>query len=275
MKILIFLLLLSCVVSAEQEYFTWVDAQGRIHNSPLERKTQSANSVEQSSQNDAAVNRPDIDNPKSYLSEQQFQQKKQQYEAENPPFYTYVDETGRVRNQVIVDQEIDVLPVAPQSYDHILAPPFRVGLAMSDDCCQRYRNYFFAPLPAHKAVVFSGFLNSVPLSTRAGPRQAWYVSLESGADLVDVALRLRGLPVGSGQEPEVAVIVTDEKFRALYFIPQLSLLEKEESWAEAGFYHSLLRIEDPSVAAFIVYFPANPAEGVSLEVEWWHGKTSD
>jgi len=281
----LFIWLLADAALAEQEYFTWVDASGRIHNTLVERKQErrvesppepAAQSAVASplhrSNAGPASQEPGLD-PDTYLTEEQFAEKRRQYEADNPPFYTYVDETGRVRTQEIVDARIEVeQPVVGQTYDHMLAPPFRVASSMAQQCCQRYRNYFKEQIPAEKAVNFQGLLNSIPLATRDGGKPAWYFVLDrqNASDFIDMTLKIRGV----GSQP-LALIAVNEAFQALYFIPQLSRRLLDESWLDAAYQQSDLRFEDAGVVGFIVYFPDQAAASPSMEVEWRHGKASD
>lgn len=291
--VFLFVWLLADAALAEQEYFTWVDANGRIHNTPVERKQErrvesfpesavestpksAAESAVASpphrSKPGAASQKPGLD-PDAYLTEEQFAEKRRQYEADNPPFYTYVDETGRVRTQEIVDARIEVeQPVVGQTYDHVLAPPFRVASSMAQQCCQRYRNYFKEQIPAEKAVNFQGFLNSIALATRDGGKSAWYFVLDrqKAPDFIDLTLKFRGV-----ESQPLSLIAVNDAFQALYFIPQLSRRLLDESWLDAAYQQSDLRFEDADVVGFIIYFPEQAAASPSMEVEWRHGKASD
>lgn len=262
---IILLLLLPFMVTAEQEYFTWVDAQGRIHNSVVSDKA----ITDQPEDADAR-----IVNKNDYLTEEQFEQSLKKETAENPPFFTYVDETGRVRNQVIVDTQIEVEAVdAPVSYDHIYAPPFRVSEAMAKGCCDRYRSYFKAVIPAEKSVLLSGFLNTVPMSTRFGAKKAWYFRLDDPSEFRVMQLKLR--QTEQDQVLPVSMILADRQFSTLYFTPELSLRLQQGSWSGQPFSDAVVKIDDQAVAAVIIYFPAGAPDNASLEVNWWHGKASD
>ena len=279
---IIFLLLLPLFVMAEQEYFTWVDAQGRIHNSLVNResdeKWQEAGKQTQSESEqplDTKNKVPSLSAEKDeYLTEEQFEKKLEKEKADNPPFFTYVDETGQVRNQTIIDSQIEVEAVGvPVSYDHIYAPPFRVSEKMSSGCCQRYRSYFKEQVPAEKSVLFSGFLNTVPISTRFGPKKAWYFKLDDPSDFRVIQLKLR--QADSAVNLPVSMILADRQFSALYFTPQLSFVSKEGSWLGQPSKDTMAKIDDQDVVSVIIYFPADAPADASLEVNWWHGKASD
>ena len=271
----LFVMVLSAQVIAEQEYFTWVDAQGRIHNTPVERKEKNSQAPplpESSFDESESIEQPIVD---GFLTEEEFEEKREQYESDNPPFYTFVDETGRLRAQPIIDSEIVVEEsYTPQTFDHILAPPFRVPAFMKSQCCSRYQNYFKENVPADKKVNFTGFLNAVPLSTKEGAKPAWYISLDRspksvGATL-DLSLTFRGL-----DETPIALIAVDAQYRALHFIPALNRISHPESWLGAPYQQADIRSEDPLLAGFIVYFPQGHAASASMDVEWHYGKTSD
>lgn len=270
----VFLLLVSAFCAAEQEYFTWVDAQGRVHNTAIERTSEVQSSDE----------RPDVPTTENiqdglridgeqYLTEEQFEEQAERDKQNNPPFFTFIDERGQVRSQEIIDTQIEVEEVVvPATYDHVLAPPFRVTERMSQSCCSRYQSYFKELVPAEKSVLFSGFLNTVPISTRFGPKKAWYFRLDEPSDfrVLELKLRSRQLPVDM-----VSLVLANASFQALYFVPVLSVIEKEATWSGQASADSLIKIEDDAVSSVIVYFPENAAESASLEVNWWHGKASD
>lgn len=275
------ILLLPLFAMAEQEYFTWVDAQGRIHNSLVSREPEEKSDA--GKQNDGVSEQvQDIKNKvpslsadkNEYLTEEQFAQKLEQDKVDNPPFFTYVDEAGQVRNQVIIDSQIEVEELdAPVSYDHIYAPPFRVSDKMAKQCCNRYRSYFKERIPAEKSVLLSGFLNTIPISTRFGPKQAWYFKLTNPSDFRILQLKLRQNDQISTSP--IAMILADRQFDALYFAPELSMISNDGSWFGQPSRNALLKIDDPEVMSVIVYFPENAPVGASLEVNWWHGKASD
>lgn len=268
---MILLLFLPLTVVAEQEYFTWVDAQGRIHNTQVERVPIKKSDKSESSLGTA--HQPQrIDS--EFLTEEQLQQKLKKEKQENPPFYTYVDADGQVKSKAIIDAQIEVeKPYVPVVYDHILAPPFRVSQSMSEGCCQRYQSYFKENIPEEKSVLFSGFLNSVPVLTRFGARKAWYFNIDGFSDFRELSLKIRH--AGDHTDHIPAAIFTDQKRRALYFIPQLSLVNNPASWSGTAYKESSIKLDDVDVASVIVYFPQHAPTDASLEVNWRHGKASD
>src|SRR5690554_3413326 len=116
--VLVFLFLLSPSVLAEKEYYTWVDEFGRVHNTLI-------NPSAQDEQQDDSSN-SSLVNPDEYLTEEEFEQQSKQDRSENPEFYTWVDEHGRVRNQAVpqvnvtVEEDDDFSPLVT---DHTLVQP--------------------------------------------------------------------------------------------------------------------------------------------------------
>lgn len=257
---------------AEQEYFTWVDSQGRIHNSPLQVSSDEKNTEEDTDK--GVVQSADGE---EYLTEKALQEKLEEDKKNNPPFYTYVDEQGLVHSQEIVDARIEVEETKKvMVFDHILAPPFRVSEQLAKSCCKRYKNYFKDNIPEYESVIFSGFLNTVPISTRHGVMPAWYLKLSGIAEQRVLTVKLRSLwnhgnrkIDTQGQKSVASVILMDANYKPLYFIADLKTVFREGSWTGTDYMESLLKIEDKEVARMIIYFSPWVNKSASMEIEWW------
>ena len=73
----------SSAFAADGEYYTWVDAQGRIHNTPVEDKSSTSESA---IKQDEPPSTPPGDTTE-YITEEQLQRNLDQYDEDNPAFY--------------------------------------------------------------------------------------------------------------------------------------------------------------------------------------------
>lgn len=265
---------LAFTARAEQEYFTWVDEQGRIHNTPKPPSENSKTSLQSEAELQAG----------NFLTEEQFQQKLEKDTSDNPPFFTWVDVYGRLQSQEIPQISVEVEDVVRlQAADHVLLPPLRLAASIRDlGCCARYRNFFSEVIAAYKPVLFSKPYISVPFKTRSGDKPAWYFRLAEAASaavsesrILKLHLRNTDAADNSQQTVTVALVALNSKWQPLYFIPQLITQNYLPTWRSEAYRESLVEVVDADIAAFIIYFPESVPASASLQVEWAHGKTSD
>jgi len=261
-------LALAFPAGAEQEYFTWVDEQGRIHNSikPPSEKSEDLPQASNAQESD-------------FLTEEEFQEKLAKDNADNPPFYTWIDAQGRLQSQEIPQVNIEVEELTQlQAADHSLLPPLRVAAEIRNaGCCAQYTHLFKETIPEYDSVVFSQPQMSVPFKTRSGDKPAWYFRLtgSNGAARRALNLYLRGTDEPEKGAATVALIALNKQLQPLYFIPQLITQSYLSTWRSEAYRESLVSILDTEVSAFIIYFPESVTASASLQVEWMHGKTSD
>lgn len=249
---------------AEPEYFTWIDAEGRIHNT-LKSEAESKKPAQAPRQQKSSSADDD-----TYLTEDEFAAEQERLQREQPPFYTWIDAEGRLRYETIPQPSEKAQAAAEdadvQVSDHTLLPDWRVAEAVRNSgCCQLYQAYFQERLQAFKPVLFSRSDLSAPLLTRNGERPAWYFRLaEQRRGDVDPVLRLRLRDT----DAPLALIALDARLKPLHFIPQMERQFTEATWKAVAFYESLISIADPDVHAFILYFPDGAPARANLEVEY-------
>ncbi len=250
---------------AEPEYFTWIDAEGRIHNT-LKSESESKNpkkTPQATGQKSSSVAED------TYLTEDEFAAVQERVRREQPPFYTWIDAEGRLRYETIPQPSEEAQAAAADDVlvsDHTLLPGWRVSDAVRNSgCCGLYQAYFQEELKPFKPVLFSRVDLSAPLRTQTGERPAWYFRLpEISPDAEDPVLRLRLRDT----DAPLALIALDAQLQPLHFIPQVERQLTEATWKAVAFYESLISIADKDVQAFILYFPAGAPARANLEVEY-------
>ncbi|UZK03663.1 hypothetical protein [Venatoribacter cucullus] len=251
---------------AEPEYFTWIDAEGRIHNTLKSDADRKKNDRSKAGENERPSSSSSDDN---YLTEDEFAAEQERLQREQPPFYTWIDAEGRLRYETIPQPSEEAQAAAADDVlvsDHTLLPGWRVSDAVRNSgCCGLYQAYFQEELKPFKPVLFSRVDLSAPLRTQTGERPAWYFRLsELSPDAEDPVLRLRLRDT----DAPLALIALDAQLQPLHFIPQVERQLTDATWKAVAFYESLISIADKDVQAFILYFPAGAPARANLEVEY-------
>lgn len=259
-----FALLLAPSVLAEQEYYTWVDEYGRVHNTV----------VNPSAKKETSKSTPSSVNEKDFISEEDYEKQSAKDRSDNPEFYTWVDEQGRIRNQVKPEVVVSVDEDADQQQitDHTLVQPLRVAVNIQDaSCCESYAGYFKKTLAPLKSHVFSKPQFSHSFYTQSGNKAAWFFKLpdftlsdteeNSSSDPV-LKLRLRDT------EQPLAFIALNKNWQPLYFIPTLESQYYPATWRTIAMHETLIGLADDEVKAIILYFPTGVENTANLEVRW-------
>ncbi|MEC8523946.1 MAG: hypothetical protein VXZ24_06880 [Pseudomonadota bacterium] len=254
---------------ADGSYYTWVDAQGRIHNVPM-------NPNENSEKEPPAESPPGDDNV--YLSEQEVEERIRQYDEDNPAFYVTVEADGRVRTEVY-DAEAEQNAAAEEvsddgavviGWDPMLAPPFRVDPEVTAGaCCESFSDQFVDVLVPFKSVQLFDPVRYRAFPTGRGNRSAWYFNVGPAAETTTgqrfLMLRLRGAPVKG------RLIALNAAGKPLYHEVEMPFDTTPESWHSMAYHEYKILIEDSAVERFIFYLDLKPAEELSLEVRWADG----
>lgn len=276
------------LAAEEGEYYTWVDEQGRVHNVPLPSNTASklnkkpaktASQPESSKPNDSSLTQST--DAEQYLTEEEVNQKLEEYDKDNPSFYIWVDEKGRVQTQT-TDQEAEQAAQAEAKQSergvivghHFLARPFRVDQKIKDAaCCEEYASQVVEVPRPYKSKEFFHLQRNWPFYTQSGNKHAWYfrVGDARSTEADDQRSRFVVLNV-RGAQAKYSLIALDKAMQPLYFIPEVLFDSHSETWKSVAYQQTLMAVEDPEVANFILYLNFTPAETMSLEVVWAHAE---
>jgi len=265
-QVLIAAVLLSLTSSAfaGDGYYTWVDAQGRIHNTPVEQKA-----TEDADVGDEAV--PD-GGEAEYLTEDELQRKLEKYDEDNPSFFIYVDPQGNVRSQTYdgdAEQAAVESAVSDEQaiigWDTILAPPFRVAEAVTAaSFCESFKGEFESAIKPLISIQLFDPVRYRSFLTGEGKRPAWYFNVGAGQSGKQrfLVLRLRGAEV------KATLIGLNAEYKPLYFERDAFSVQHPETWHGVAYQEFKILIEDSEVSSFIFYPHLKPAEDLSLEIRW-------
>src|SRR5690554_2177492 len=290
-------LLISPLVLAEGDYYTWVDEFGRVHNTPIPSKTpkDSKDSQTTSDQQHGSKepqeksgfytwvdefgrvhNTPakvsPVENAEEYLTEEEFEKKAAQERKDNPQFYTWVDEQGRIRNSAVPSTEVVVTSsedtFEQQVTDHTLVSPLRVNQTVTNSgCCQNYKANFKDNLTKTKPRVFTKPQFSNSFYTQDGGKPAWFFNLPNfNLENTDKEPLLR-LRLRDTDQP-LALIALNKDYQPLYYIHELEPQYFPETWRTVAMHETLISVADEDVHAVIVYFPLGVENKANLEVQW-------
>ncbi len=227
----------------EPRYYTWVDAQGVMHNT-LITPTESANK----NSTKETESRPNL-NVDDFPSEKEYQQKLNDRSAEKKPFFTWTDAEGVVRSEVKPDVLVDFV-AEEVIYDAVFAPPFRVpSYVKQGQCCQNYSTAFSTTAEFNGSASYQVDDTLFPFQTQSGHVAAGYFSLPKLAAKEIILLKGYKLPKDSAFE----IIALDEAYQPLYLATKLNGLFIEQTWKDLAYKKILLEISDVEIKYLIVF----------------------
>lgn len=241
----------ACIVCSlnlhAQEFFTWVDAQGQIHNSPVNKKESSNTPKPKQIQNRLL-------DSKKYLTEEKFKQQQKQDKKESPAFFTWVDENGYVHNE-FVESESDPV-ITPKNtderyFDDTYVKTLRLEMHENVGCCQQYQRMFSKTLLAKTPYRFIHIEANTPFSFAGESAPAFYIHLN-----VQKAHAARVLEVIQTKfVGKPSVIALDKNFTPLYQSHVLKGVFKEQNWSQLAQTYYALEFVDSDIEFLIWYYP--------------------
>lgn len=234
-------------VKQEPRYYTWVDAQGIMHNTLI--------TPQKTSQKTPQPTTKAVFDQDEFPSEEAYQQnQKDQLEAQKP-FFTWTDAQGIIRSEVKPDVIVDF--VAEEIvYDAVFAPPFRLpSYVMEGKCCENYADAFSAVAEFNGSASYLVDETLFPFQTQSGNVAAAYFVLPELSAKEIILLKAYKLPEQSSFE----VIALDKAFQPLYLGSELDGLFVEQTWKDLAYKQLMLEISDTEVAYLVVFMRSNVA----------------
>lgn len=263
---------------AEPSYYTWVDAQGVIHNTPIETDSgasqdkASSEGFDDADREDISINESDsakIVDEESYKTEEEFQQ--QLKSSNDKPFYTYTDADGTIRNSPKPDIELEFV-AAEIVYDAVFAPPFRLPENITRGvCCVEYKNNFEKKLKRHSLIGQKINHASELYKTQSGNQPAAFFEIENFEKEI---LFIKGFQLSSKAKFEV--IALNEDYQPIYLASDLAGLYIEQTWKDLAYNKVMLEISDADIKYLIIFAideDLNMDRGYSLNLS--QGRASD
>ena len=255
------LFFLPLTVAAEEEYFTWVDAEGRIHNTlkssqtPRQDKTSTSPTVRPGDAGD------------EFLNEEQLASKLAEEQKNKPPFYIWIDSSGQRHTEFVVPETASAVSetsmVEEEFFDHSLIPPMRLPRHIYDGpCCDQYLKAFADNVPENKSVLFTRPGTKALFRTVKGEAPAWFFNVRPNRANHVLSVILRG------DHSVPALLALDKHAKPLHLVPALSGVINQETWASVENRESRIEVADPEATHFILYFPNGAAADTSAEIEW-------
>lgn len=260
------ILLFSSKLGAEnkQEFFTWVDAQGRIHNSPLKQKKKPKSPKQHSDGTESNTQANQIAG-EEYLSEEEFEAKQEKQRQESPAFFTWVDANGQVYNQLIPAPSKAVKKAATDSseayLDDVFVKPLRLKNTAEIDCCQQQHSNFTQPLQAKRSYHFINIQAKPHFIFANESAPAFYFSFQGAKK--EASRKLDIIQINSSLKP--SIIALDESFKPLYQSHALKGVIQPQNWHQTEQTHFALQFDDADIQYLIWYYPNFNKDKKSLE----------
>jgi hypothetical protein len=233
---------------AEPSYYTWVDAQGVVHNTIISSDKKTGESLPVGKSNSKASQSNVIDTA-DYLSEEDSQKQRNKEFADKKPFFTWTDAQGIIRSELKPDVLVDF--VAEEIvYDAVFAPPFRLPDYVKDGlCCEAYAGAFTSLVKFNGSGSYKVDDTVFPFKTQSGDVAAGYFSLPDLSSKEILLLKGYKLPLSSAFE----VIALNEQYKPIYLVSELSGIDVEQTWKDVGFKKLMLEVSDPEVKYLVVF----------------------
>lgn len=252
---LIFSLLLPSSAIAEPAYYTWVDAQGVVHNTIVEEKKdpESSPSNTNNNSNENAANETVIDGSadraelkEEFKTEEEYQKDIKQ--REDKPFYTWTDAEGNIRSDAKPEGFI-AFTSTEVVYDAVFAPPFRLPNEISEGvCCSNYEAAFTALLEKNAPLIQKINAKSIPYKTQTNTFPAAYYTL---FDTERSIVFIKAFKVEKDERFDIVAL--NEKFQPLYLASELKGLHVEQTWKDFAYNKIMLEVSDPDVRYLIIF----------------------
>ena len=247
--------------SSEPRYYTWVDAQGVMHNTLIERENSPKESPEESLESSEVVN-PEF-NTDNFPSEEQHEKNLEKSKADQKPFFTWTDAQGIIRSELKPDVVADFV-AEEVVYDTVFAPPFRLPAFVTEgQCCESYAKAFTAIAKFNGSASYQVDDTLYLFKTQTGDVAAGYFSVPDLADHEIVMLKGYKLPV----ESQFEVIALNADFKPIYLGSKLEGIVVEETWKDLAYQKVLLEISDPEIKYFVIFARLAMETGMEAAME--------
>ena len=258
--------------SSEPRYYTWVDAQGVMHNTLIT----SEKNPQQTTNNNAVKNtgaaekgselnsekKPEF-NTADFPSEEQHQKDSEKRIADQKPFFTWTDAQGIIRSELKPDVVADFV-AEEVVYDTVFAPPFRLPAHVTEgQCCESYADAFTAIAKFNGSASYQVDDTLYLFKTQTGDVAAGYFSVPDLADHEIVMLKGYKLPV----ESQFEVIALNADFKPIYLGSKLEGIVVEETWKDLAYQKVLLEISDPEIKYFVIFARLAMETGMEAAME--------
>jgi hypothetical protein len=229
--------------ASEARYYTWVDAQGVMHNTLI---TPDKNSTEDSLTKSKSKSNFDAG---EFPSEKEYQKSIAGRTEEKKPFFTWTDAEGVVRSEI--KPEVLIEFVAEEVvYDAVFAPPFRLPSHVKEgQCCARYAKAFTATAEFNGSASYQVDDTLFSFLTQSGSVSAGYFVLPDLADKEIIVLKGYKLPSDSSFE----VIALDSAYQPLYLSSKLRGIFVEQTWKDLAYKKIMLEISDAEIKYLVVF----------------------
>jgi hypothetical protein len=245
---------------AEQKYYTWVDAQGNIHNSPVPSNSAASSSKPTSSTStntDEASTGLAKDsksgfqtlNSEDFPSEEEFQKNLNDKPDGEKPFYTWIGPDGVIRNEVKPDVIVE-FTATEMVYDAAFALPFRLPEYVTQGlCCESYAEHFNSSLNPKGSASFKVEKGSNAFKTQEGDVSAAYFSFTYPAAQETLTIKAFKIPKNSVFE----IIALSSEYKPLYLASEINGSFVEETWKDIAYKQVMIEMSDPEIKHMVVF----------------------
>lgn len=278
------LVLMALSSQAEPSYYTWVDANGIVHNTVVttEEDSSALESVAEKNNPLETTSSLEVDNSnipeeyKDYKTEAELQQ--QIDSSDDKPFYTWVDGTGRIRNDPKPDMLVE-FSATEIIYDAVFAPPFRLPEQITEGvCCIDYQDAFTQTLSFDSTASQKISSDSVLYKTRKGFVPAGFFITNFSAKVGEGGVENSIVFIKSfklSKEASFEVVALNSQFQPIYLASDLSGLFVEQTWKDLAYTKVMIELSDPEIEYLIIFANDDGIDSRGYSLSLSLGKSND
>jgi len=240
------LLLLALPSLAEQKYYTWVDAQGNVHNTLIQSKPEETKSPKK--EFDSA----------DYPSEEEYQQDLKDKPAGEKPFYTWTDAQGIIRSEAKPDVIIE-FSATEVVYDAVFAPPFRLpDYVMQGLCCENYKQAFTTKIAKDGSASYKVNGTEFLFKTNNTEVAASYFSVDDFGKREILLIKAFEIKENTHFE----IIALSDQYKPLYLESSVEGVFVKQTWKDLAYKKVMLEVADPEIKYLIIFVKDDKQEAL-------------
>ena len=231
---------------AEQKYYTWVDAQGNVHNTLIQSEPEDTKSPQSSFDSE------------DYPSEEKFQKNLIDKPKGEKPFYTWTDAQGIIRSEAKPDVVVE-FSATEVVYDAVFAPPFRLPVyVMQGLCCENYKQAFTTKIGKDGSVSYKVNGTEFLFKTNNTEVAASYFSVDDFGKHEILLIKAFEIKENTSFE----IIALSDQYKPLYLESSVEGVFVKQTWKDLAYKKVMLEVADPEIKYLIIFVKNDQQEAL-------------
>jgi len=231
---------------AEQKYYTWVDAQGNVHNTLIQSEPEDTKSPQSSFDSE------------DYPSEEKFQKNLIDKPKGEKPFYTWTDAQGIIRSEAKPEVVVE-FSATEVVYDAVFAPPFRLPVyVMQGLCCESYKQAFTTKIGKDGSASYKVNGTEFLFKTNNAEVAASYFSVDDFGKREILLIKAFEIKENTSFE----IIALSDQYKPLYLESSVEGVFVKQTWKDLAYKKVMLEVADPEIKYLIIFVKNDQQEAL-------------